>query len=215
MKLPMRVYSSPTAASPAWHQGAGPNLVPGIARAGQKRWTVFGLERAEPGSQNLEQFCSRTPFSQRDRNNQFRFAPQRHRKMPADGQLRPRPKSGLDDDGSIIRAGDGRIWRLLPRTICPSKFVVKSSQGQQLFALANCISCHTPVLSSRAWARLRCIRICCCTTWEPALNDGIVQGGATSADWRTTPAVGSSFTQPRFFCTMAGPRHLPKPFLAA
>jgi CxxC motif-containing protein (DUF1111 family) len=66
---------------------------------------------------------------------------------------------------------------------------VKSSQGQQLFALAGCISCHTPALSSRR-GEVALYSDLLLHDMGPALNDGIVQGDATSAEWRTTPLWG-------------------------
>ena len=96
-------------------------------------------------------------------------------------------KSGLDDDGSIIRAVTAYLADL-PAPL-PEKLVGKSSQGQVLFASAGCVSCHTPALPSRR-GQVALYSDLLLHDMGPALNDGIVQGGATAAEWRTTTLWG-------------------------
>ena len=96
--------------------------------------------------------------------------------------------TGLDDDGSIIRAVTAYLMAL-PAPL-PERPAAKSyQQGQQLFSSAGCISCHTPVLLSRRGA-VALYSDLLLHDMGSALNDGIVQGGATSAEWRTTPLWG-------------------------
>lgn len=105
----------------------------------------------------------------------------------ADGSCGP-AKSGLDDDGSIIRAVTAYLAALpapLPERTAPKSY----QQGQQVFASAGCVSCHTPSLQSRR-GEVALYSDLLLHDMGPALNDGIVQGAAVSADWRTTPLWG-------------------------
>ncbi len=98
---------------------------------------------------------------------------------------------GLDDDGSIIRAVTAYLAALpapLPEPSL-SKTAERYQQGQQLFSSAGCISCHTPALPSRR-GNVALYSDLLLHDMGSALNDGIVQGGATSAEWRTTPLWG-------------------------
>jgi CxxC motif-containing protein (DUF1111 family) len=98
---------------------------------------------------------------------------------------------GLDDDGSIVRAVTAYLTGLPAPTLESS--VLKSSksyhQGQQLFSSAGCVSCHTPTLSSKR-GDVALYSDLLLHNMGPALNDGIVQGNATGAEWRTTPLWG-------------------------
>jgi CxxC motif-containing protein (DUF1111 family) len=98
---------------------------------------------------------------------------------------------GLDDDGSIVRAVTAYLTALPAPTLESS--VLKSSksyhQGQQLFSSAGCVSCHTPTLSSKR-GDVALYSDLLLHNMGPALNDGIVQGNATGAEWRTTPLWG-------------------------
>jgi CxxC motif-containing protein (DUF1111 family) len=107
--------------------------------------------------------------------------------MVADSGCGP-TKSGLDDDGSIIRAVTAYLAALpapLPKTSAAKSY----QQGQPLFASAGCVSCHTPALPSRRGA-VALYSDLLLHDMGPALNDGIVQGGAVGAEWRTTPLWG-------------------------
>lgn len=107
--------------------------------------------------------------------------------MAADSGCGP-TKSSLDDDGSIIRAVTAYLAALpasLPKTSAEKSY----QQGQLLFASAGCVSCHTPSLPSRRGA-VALYSDLLLHDMGPALNDGIVQGGAGSAEWRTTPLWG-------------------------
>jgi CxxC motif-containing protein (DUF1111 family) len=103
------------------------------------------------------------------------------------GQTGPR----LDDDGSIIRAVTTYL-AALPAPL-PEAATLKASksyqQGQQLFSSAGCVSCHTPTLSSKR-GDVALYSDLLLHDMGPALNDGIVQGVATGAEWRTTPLWG-------------------------
>lgn len=104
-----------------------------------------------------------------------------------DGSCGP-AESGLDDDGSIIRAVTAYLAALpapLPERTAPKSY----QQGQQVFASAGCVSCHTPSLQSRR-GEVALYSDLLLHDMGPALNDGIVQGAAVSADWRTTPLWG-------------------------
>jgi CxxC motif-containing protein (DUF1111 family) len=98
---------------------------------------------------------------------------------------------GLDDDGSIVRAVTAYLAALPAPT--PESSVLKASksyhQGQQLFSSAGCVSCHTPTLSSKR-GDVALYSDLLLHNMGPALNDGIVQGNATGAEWRTTPLWG-------------------------
>jgi CxxC motif-containing protein (DUF1111 family) len=98
---------------------------------------------------------------------------------------------GLDDDGSIIRAVTAYL-AALPAPL-PEPSALKTAKpyqlGLQLFSSAGCVSCHTPTLPSRR-GDVALYSDLLLHDMGPALNDGIVQGGATSAEWRTTPLWG-------------------------
>jgi CxxC motif-containing protein (DUF1111 family) len=98
---------------------------------------------------------------------------------------------GLDDDGSIARAVTAYLAALPAPT--PESSILKSAksyrEGQQLFSSAGCISCHTPTLSSKH-GDVALYSDLVLHNMGPALNDSIVQGNATGAEWRTTPLWG-------------------------
>ncbi len=99
--------------------------------------------------------------------------------------------AGLDDDGSIIRAVTAYLAALpAPLFEAPALKTSKSFQeGQQLFSSLGCASCHTPTLSSKR-GDVALYSDLLLHDMGPALNDAIVQGGATGAEWRTTPLWG-------------------------
>jgi CxxC motif-containing protein (DUF1111 family) len=98
---------------------------------------------------------------------------------------------GLDDEGSIVRAVTTYL-AALPAPTSESS-ILKSAksylEGQQLFSSAGCISCHTPTLSSKH-GDVALYSDLLLHNMGPALNDSIVQGNATGAEWRTTPLWG-------------------------
>jgi len=103
------------------------------------------------------------------------------------GQINP----GLDDNGSIIRAVTAYLAALpapLPEPSM-SKTAESYQLGQQLFSSAGCASCHTPRLSSKR-GDVALYSDLLLHDMGPSLNDGIIQGDATGAEWRTTPLWG-------------------------
>jgi CxxC motif-containing protein (DUF1111 family) len=98
---------------------------------------------------------------------------------------------GLDDDGSIVRAVTAYLAALPAPT--PESSVLKSAksyrEGQQLFLSTGCVSCHTPTLSSKR-GDVALYSDLLLHNMGSALNDSIVQGNATGAEWRTTPLWG-------------------------
>ena len=98
---------------------------------------------------------------------------------------------GLDDNGSIVRAVTAYLAALPAPTFESS--ILKSAkpdrEGQQLFSSAGCIACHTPTLSSKH-GDVALYSDLLLHNMGPALNDSIVQGNATGAEWRTTPLWG-------------------------
>jgi CxxC motif-containing protein (DUF1111 family) len=58
-----------------------------------------------------------------------------------------------------------------------------------LFSSAGCASCHTPRLSSKR-GDVALYSDLLLHDMGPSLNDGIIQGDATGAEWRTTPLWG-------------------------
>jgi len=95
--------------------------------------------------------------------------------------------SGLDDDGSIVRAVTAYL-SALPAPLSERSTAKSHQQGRQLFSSA-CASCHTPALLSRR-GEVALHSDLLLHDIGPALNDGIVQDDATSAEWRTTPLWG-------------------------
>jgi mono/diheme cytochrome c family protein len=97
-------------------------------------------------------------------------------------------KSGLDDDGSTIRAVTAYL-AALPAPL-PERSAAKSyQQGEQLFSSTGCVSCHTPALPSRR-GEVALYSDLLLHDMGSALNDGIVQSDAVGAEWRTTPLWG-------------------------
>ena len=103
------------------------------------------------------------------------------------GQINP----GLDDDGSIIRAVTAYL-AALPVPL-PEPSMSKSAEsyplGQQLFSSTGCASCHTPTLLSKR-GDVALYSDLLLHEMGPSLNDGIIQGDASGAEWRTTPLWG-------------------------
>ena len=103
------------------------------------------------------------------------------------GQINP----GLDDDGSIIRAVTAYLAALpvpLPEPSM-SKAAESYPLGQQLFSSTGCASCHTPTLLSKR-GDVALYSDLLLHEMGPSLNDGIIQGDASGAEWRTTPLWG-------------------------
>jgi CxxC motif-containing protein (DUF1111 family) len=100
-------------------------------------------------------------------------------------------RAGLDDDGSIVGAVTAYLAGLPvpPRDSSPLNSAGASDQGQQLFSSMGCASCHTPALPSRRGDAALYSDLLL-HDMGPALNDGIVQGNASGAQWRTTPLWG-------------------------
>jgi hypothetical protein len=66
--------------------------------------------------------------------------------------------------------------------------------GGRLFATVGCAKCHVPALAGRHGEVPLCSDLLL-HDMGPALDDKIVQGEATGADWRTTPLVGLGLRQ--------------------
>lgn len=99
--------------------------------------------------------------------------------------------SELDDDGSSIRAVTAYLTASPAPTFAASTSGLAESyqQGRLLFSAAGCVSCHTPVLASKR-GNVALYSDLLLHDMGPALDDGIVQGGAAGAEWRTTPLWG-------------------------
>lgn len=103
------------------------------------------------------------------------------------GEVNP----GLDDDGSSIRAVTAYLATLPAPTFAASTSGPGESyqQGRLLFSAAGCVSCHTPALASTR-GDIALYSDLLLHDMGPALDDGIVQGAANGAEWRTTPLWG-------------------------
>jgi mono/diheme cytochrome c family protein len=101
------------------------------------------------------------------------------------GQINPE----LDDDGSSIRAVTAYLAALPVPASQPSTSRPAEAQGRQLFSAMGCVSCHTPALPSRL-GDVALYSDLLLHDMGPALDDGIVQGEAAGAQWRTTPLWG-------------------------
>lgn len=98
-------------------------------------------------------------------------------------------RSGPDDDGSVI----GAVTAYLLAFPAPSPAAAGATEpvalGRPLFSSVGCVMCHTPVLESRR-GDVALYSDLLLHDMGPSLNDGIVQGAATGAEWRTTPLWG-------------------------
>jgi len=95
---------------------------------------------------------------------------------------------GLKDDGRAVRAVTAYIRSLppLPSTEPPSQ------DGRAVFTLAGCGACHIPALPGRGGRVVPLYSDLLLHDMGPALDDGVVQGTANGAEWRTTPLWGLS-----------------------
>jgi len=66
--------------------------------------------------------------------------------------------------------------------------------GRRLFATVGCAKCHMPALAGRH-GEVPPYSDLLLHDMGQALDDKIVQGDATGADWRTTPLVGLGLRQ--------------------
>jgi len=95
-------------------------------------------------------------------------------------------ESGLKDDGRAVHAVTAYIRSLppLPSTEPPSQ------DGRAVFTLAGCGACHIPTLPGRDGQLVPLYSDLLLHDMGPALDDGMVQGTASGAEWRTTPLWG-------------------------
>ena len=95
-------------------------------------------------------------------------------------------ESGLKDDGRAVHAVAEYIRSLppLPSSEPPSQ------DGRALFTLAGCGACHIPALPGRGGRVVPLYSDLLLHDMGPALDDGVVQGTANGAEWRTTPLWG-------------------------
>jgi uncharacterized integral membrane protein (TIGR00698 family) len=77
------------------------------------------------------------------------------------------------------------------RTSAPTSAegIMLSSAGGRLFASTGCAKCHVPALRARSTEVILYSDLLL-HNMGPLLDDKIVQGNATGAEWRTTPLVG-------------------------
>ena len=94
--------------------------------------------------------------------------------------------------GAVTRRYHGLLIAALPAPL-PESSMSKAAEpyqlGQRLFSSAGCASCHTPMLSSNR-GDVALYSDLLLHDMGPSLNDGIIQGDATGAEWRTTPLWG-------------------------
>jgi hypothetical protein len=94
----------------------------------------------------------------------------------------------LKDDGGAIRAVTAYLRSLPP---LPSSRLPDQT-GEAAFMAIGCGACHVPVLPGRDGQAVRLYSDLLLHNMGPALNDGVVQGTASGAEWRTTPLWGIS-----------------------
>lgn len=94
--------------------------------------------------------------------------------------------AGLDDDGSGIRAVTAFI-----RSLPPLRPVGLPSQaGEAAFMRAGCSGCHVPALPGQGGQAVMLYSDLLLHDMGPMLDDGVVQGDAAGAEWRTAPLWG-------------------------
>ncbi len=94
--------------------------------------------------------------------------------------------AGLDDDGTAVRAATAYI-RSLPPLPPAGPF---SPAGEVAFNQAGCGACHTPALPGYDGQAVPLYSDLLLHDMGPTLDDGVVQGAATGAEWRTAPLWG-------------------------
>jgi len=95
---------------------------------------------------------------------------------------------GLKDDGRVVRAVTAYI-----RSLPPLPSTEPSSQdGRVVFTLSGCGACHIPTLPGRNGRVVPLYSDLLLHDMGPALDDGVAQGTANGAEWRTTPLWGLS-----------------------
>lgn len=81
--------------------------------------------------------------------------------------------------------------RALTTDVVPAESAMLSNPGGRIFSAVGCAKCHVPSLrAEQGYVTLYSDLLL--HDMGPALDDKIVQGNATGADWRTTPLVGLS-----------------------
>ena len=94
--------------------------------------------------------------------------------------------AGLDDDGTGVRAVAAFI-----RSLPPLQPVEASSQaGAAVFLRAGCSGCHVPALPGQGGQAVMLYSDLLLHDMGPTLDDGVVQGDAAGAEWRTAPLWG-------------------------
>ncbi len=93
-----------------------------------------------------------------------------------------------EDDGSMLGAVVAYVSSLLPPQAGTGP---QHLTGERLFSETGCAMCHTPALQAGD-ARVPLYSDLLLHDLGPALNDGVVQGQAKAADWRTSPLWGLS-----------------------
>ena len=97
-----------------------------------------------------------------------------------------RTSEKLEDNGSVVRAVTAYIGSMRPPA---SKVGPQHRAGQLLFSTIGCAACHTPTLSSGG-VDIPLYSDLLLHDLGPAMDDRVVQGGATGKDWRTAPLWG-------------------------
>lgn len=93
----------------------------------------------------------------------------------------------------LVRAGSAHAQPAEPLVALESPAML-SHDGGRLFASVGCAKCHVESLPS-ASGPVRLYSDLLLHDMGPGLDDKIVQGEATGADWRTTPLAGLSLRQ--------------------
>ena len=74
----------------------------------------------------------------------------------------------------------------------PAESAMLASPGGRVFSSVGCAKCHVPSLRGRDGSAVTVYSDLLLHDMGPALDDKIVQGDATGADWRTTPLLALS-----------------------
>jgi len=94
--------------------------------------------------------------------------------------------AGLDDDGTTVRSVAAYI-RSLPPLLSDK---LPSQAGKAAFVHAGCEACHVPSLPGPGGEAVTLFSDLLLHDMGPTLDDGIVQGTASGAEWRTAPLWG-------------------------
>jgi mono/diheme cytochrome c family protein len=105
--------------------------------------------------------------------------------IPAQAECTTAPRLLLEDDGTLVQAVVAYVASLPP----PTSAVTPDRAGGALFAAIGCQGCHTPTLNAKNTTVLLYSDLLL-HDMGPTLADGVVQGDATGADWRTMPLWG-------------------------